>query len=111
MGKGMGVGIADFDLDGWMDIFVANDKAFNLYFHNTGNAKFEEIAFDAGLATTEDGRYLSGMGTDARDLDNDGLTDVVYVALDNETFPLFRNLGRNTFADIRERTGMARISG
>ncbi len=109
-GKGMGVGIADFDLDGWMDIFVANDKVFNSYFHNKGRGRFEEMAFDAGVAATEDGRFISGMGVDARDLDNDGLPDIVSVALDNETFPLFRNLGKNTFADIREKSGMARLS-
>ena len=72
-GKGMGVGVADFDLDGLLDIFVANDKVYNSYFHNKGNAKFEETSFDAGVALTEDGQFISGMGVDARDLDNDGL--------------------------------------
>jgi hypothetical protein len=82
----MGVGLADFDLDGWMDIFVANDKVYNSYFHNKGHAKFEESSFDAGVALTEDGQFISGMGVDARDLDNDGLPDIVFVALENETF-------------------------
>lgn len=109
-GKGMGVGIADFDLDGWMDIFVANDKLYNSFFHNKGNGKFEEIAFDAGVALTEDGHFISGMGVDARDLDNDGLPDLAFVALDYETFPIFRNLGRNRFADITASSGMARVS-
>jgi len=109
-GKGMGVGIADFDLDGWMDIFVANDKVYNSYFHNKGRGKFEEISFEAGLALTEDGQFISGMGVDARDLDNDGLPDIAFVALDNETFPLFRNLGKNLFADITQKSGMARIT-
>jgi enediyne biosynthesis protein E4 len=109
-GKGMGVGIADFDLDGWMDIFIANDKVYNSYFHNKGQGKFEEIGFDAGVALTEEGKLISGMGVDARDLDNDGLPDIAFVALDYETFPLFRNLGKNSFADITERSGMARLS-
>jgi len=109
-GKGMGVGIADFDLDGWMDIFIANDKVYNSYFHNKGQGKFEEIGFDAGLALTEEGKLISGMGVDARDIDNDGLPDIAFVALDYETFPLFRNLGKNSFADITEPSGMARLS-
>jgi hypothetical protein len=109
-GKGMGVGIADFDLDGWMDIFVSNDKLFNSYFHNKGGGKFEETAFDAGVALTEDGQYISGMGVDARDIDNDGFPDIVFVALPYETFPVFRNLGKGAFADVTAASGMARSS-
>jgi hypothetical protein len=106
----MGVGIADFDLDGWMDIFVANDKLFNSFFHNKGGGMFEETAFDSGVALTDDGKFISGMGVDARDLDNDGLPDIAFVALDYETFPVFRNLGKGKFADITESSGMARLS-
>ncbi len=109
-GKGMGIGLADFDLDGWMDFFVTNDKAYNSFFHNKGNGKFEETAFDAGVALAADGRFISGMGVDARDLDNDGLPDLVFVALDNETFPVFRNLGKGAFSDITDKSGMARLS-
>jgi hypothetical protein len=109
-GKGMGAVIADFSLDGLMDIFVTNDKMENSLFHNLGGAKFAEIAFDAGVALAEDGRFISGMGVDARDIDNDGLPDIAFVALDNETFPLFRNLGKRGFADITESSGMARQS-
>lgn len=110
-GKGMGDGAADFDLDGRLDIFVANDKAYNLFFHNQGHGKFEETSFDAGVALGESGQFISGMGVDARDLDNDGLPDIVFAALDNETFPLFKNLGKGTFADITQKSGMARLSG
>ncbi len=109
-GKGMGVGIADFDMDGWMDIFVANDKVYNSLFHNKGGGKFEEIAFDAGVALTEDGHFISGMGVDSRDLDNDGYPDIAFVALDYETFPVFRNLKKGQFADITAASGMARLS-
>ena len=62
------------------------------------------------MALTEDGQFISGMGVDARDLDNDGLPDIVFVALENETFPLFRNLGKGAFADITGKSGMARLS-
>ena len=109
-GKGMGVGIADYDLDGWMDLFVANDKMDNSLFHNQGGAKFQEVAFDAGVALTENGQFISGMGVDFRDLYNDGLPDIAFVALDNETFPLFRNLGKGGFADVTGASGMARLS-
>ncbi|MGD0013984.1 MAG: CRTAC1 family protein [Bryobacteraceae bacterium] len=109
-GKGMGVGIADYDLDGWMDIFVANDKVYNSFFHNLGGGKFEEIAFESGLALAENGQFISGMGVDFRDIDNDGYPDIAFVALDNETFPLFRNTGKRGFVDITERSGISRLS-
>lgn len=109
-GKGMGVGIADFDLDGLMDIFVANDKSYNFLFHNKGGNKFEEIAFDSDVALTEEGQLISGMGVDARDIDNDGLPDIAFVALPYETFPLFRNMGKMKFADVTTGSGMGRSS-
>lgn len=110
IGKGMGVGIADYDLDGLLDIFVANDKVYNSFFHNKGGGKFEEIAFDAGVALAENGQFISGMGVDFRDIDNDGYPDIAFVALDNETFPLFRNTGKRGFADVTEKSGMTRLS-
>jgi len=109
-GKGMGVGVADFDLDGWMDIFVTNDKLDNFFFHNKGGGKFEEIAFETNVALREDAEWISGMGVDFRDIDNDGYPDIVFVALDDETFPLFRNTGKGDFADITRSSGMGALS-
>ena len=109
-GKGMGIGIADYDLDGLLDVFVSNDKMYNSLFHNKGNGKFEEIAFEAGVALSENGQFISGMGVDFRDIDNDGYPDIAFVALDNETFPIFRNLGKGGFADITQTSGMMRLS-
>ncbi|HVN06771.1 MAG TPA: CRTAC1 family protein [Bryobacteraceae bacterium] len=109
-GKGMGVGVADYDLDGLMDLFVTNDKMDNFFFHNKGGGRFEEIAFDAGVALDEDGKFISGMGVDFRDIDNDGLPDLVFAALEGETFPLFRNLGKRGFADITRSSGLARAT-
>jgi hypothetical protein len=109
-GKGMGVGVADYDSDGLQDIFVTNDKMYNFLFHNKGGGRFEEVAFDAGLALTESGNFISGMGVDFRDIDNDGLPDVTFVALDHEMFPLFRNLGKRGFADFTQGSGLARLS-
>jgi hypothetical protein len=110
LGKGMGVGVADYDGDGLPDIFVANDKLFNSLFHNKGNAGFEEVAFEAGVALPEHGNLISGMGVDFRDLNNDGYPDIFLVALDGETFPLYRNTGKGGFTEITGKSGMALLS-
>lgn len=109
-GKGMGIAVADYDRDGWMDVFVANDKVYNSLFHNKGNGKFEEVAFSAGVALVESGDFISGMGVDFRDLDNDGLPDIVLVALDDETFPLYHNTGKGDFEDITMTSKMGALS-
>jgi enediyne biosynthesis protein E4 len=109
-GKGMGVAIADYDLDGRMDLFVTNDKVYNSLFHNLGGNRFEEVAFDAGVAANENGDFVSGMGVDFRDIDNDGLPDIVFVALDDETFPLFRNTGKGAFLDATWLSRMGSLS-
>jgi hypothetical protein len=109
-GKGMGIGVADYDLDGRMDLFIANDKMLNSLFHNRGGNKFDEVAFEAGVSLREDGTYISGMGVDFRDLDNDGYPDICLVALDNETFPIFRNTGKGDFVDVTAQSGMTQQS-
>jgi hypothetical protein len=108
-GKGMGVGVADYDLDGKPDLFVTNDASFNFLFHNTGS-KFEEVAFDAGLALPEDGGFVSGMGLDFRDFNNDGYPDIAYVALNNQTFPLYENTGKGDFREVTTPSGMRAAS-
>ena len=109
-GKGMAVGIADYDGDGLPDIFVANDKTFNSLFHNKGNARFEEVAFQAGVVLPEQGNPISGMGVDFRDLNNDGFPDIALVALQNETFPIYQNNREGGFTDITAKSGMASLS-
>jgi hypothetical protein len=99
-GKGMGVAIADYDHDGWMDVFVANDTVPNFLFHNEGNGHFRETALQAGVGLNDDGKALSSMGVDFRDLDNDGREDLFIAALASETFPVFHNLGRGLFSDV-----------
>src|SRR5580693_3438460 len=110
LGKGMGVGVADYDGDGLPDIFVANDKLFNFMFHNKGNTRFEEVAFETGVALPEQGNVISGMGADFRDLNNDGLPDITLVALDNETFPVYQNDGKGGFAEVTAKSGMTLLS-
>jgi hypothetical protein len=105
VGKGMGVGMADYDLDGRPDLFVTNDAEYNFLFHNLGN-KFEEVAFQADLALPEDGAFISGMGLDFRDFNNDGYPDIAYVALRNQTFPIYRNTGKGDFVEVTTPSGM-----
>ena len=109
VGKGMGVGVADYDLDGRPDLFVTNDTYYNFLFHNTGS-KFEEVALDAGVGLVEDGEFISGMGVDFRDVNNDGYPDIVLVALNNQTFPIFRNDGKGSFEEITAQCAMAYLS-
>ncbi len=110
VGKGMGVAMADYDADGLPDLFVTNDGYYNFLFHNVGGGKFEEAAFNAGVALVENGNFVSGMGVDFRDFNNDGYPDVAFTALTKETFPLFRNTGKGTFEEITAKSGMAALS-
>lgn len=107
LGKGMGITFGDYDGDGRLDIFVANDTEPNFLFHNEGNGKFREVGLAAGVAYNEEGKTLSSMGADFRDYDNDGREDIFITALTNETFPLFRNLGRGRFAEMTLLSGLA----
>jgi hypothetical protein len=108
LGKGMGVVFNDYDGDGFIDIFVANDNMPNSLFHNLKGKAFEEVALDSGVAYAESGKAVSGMGAEFRDLDNDGLPDIWHTATELETFPLFRNIGKGMFVDFTGRSGLAR---
>ena len=98
IGKGMGVAIADYNGDGWMDIFVANDKERNFLFKNREGKSFEEVGVESFVAFTEDGIPVSSMGVDFRDWNNDGKPSLFVTALGHETFPLFRNEGTGSFS-------------
>ncbi len=108
-GKGMGVAAGDFDVGGKMDLIVPNDKLMNSFFRSRGG-HFQEAGFDANVALREDGTFISGMGVDFRDLDNDGYPDIVVVALDGETFPIYRNTGKGTFVEVTRESGMTKLS-
>jgi hypothetical protein len=110
IGKGMGIGVADFDGDGLVDLFVANDTEPNFLFHNLGDGRFEEVGFVAGVAYPESGRALSGMGADARDIDDDGKPDIFHTALSSETMPVFKNQGGLSFTELTARSSVASLS-
>ncbi len=109
VGKAMGVGMADYDRDGRPDFFVTNDSYYNFLFHNTGH-KFEEVGLQEGVGLVEDGNFISGMGVDFRDINNDGFPDVVTVALNHQTFPIWRNDRGKGFEEITDSSGMRRLS-
>jgi hypothetical protein len=90
-GKGMGIGIADFNNDGWMDVFIANDTERNFLFLNQGNGTFKEVGLEFGVAYNDNGATVSAMGADAKDYDNDGFVDIFYNDLMGQSWGLFRN--------------------
>jgi len=109
-GKGMSVSFADYDGDGFLDAFVANDTTRNYLFHNVDGKKFEEVGSFAGVAYGSNGAALSGMGSDFRDVNNDGLPDIWHTAVEFETFPLYENRGHGDFADLTVNSGLARLT-
>ncbi|MCA1635454.1 MAG: CRTAC1 family protein [Acidobacteria bacterium] len=109
-GKGLGVAFADFDADGFTDIFVANDSVRQFLHRNRGDGAFEDVALLAGVGYDENGKTFAGMGVDAADYDNDGHADVFITALSNETYPLFRNNGDLTFTYATSTTGVGQIT-
>jgi len=109
-GKGMSVSFADYDGDGFLDAFVANDTTRNFFFHNLGGKRFEEIGETAGVAYGSNGKPLSGMGSDFRDVNNDGLPDLWHTAVEFETFPLYINRGAGEFGDETVRSNLARLT-
>jgi len=110
LGKGMGVVFADYDGDGSLDVFVANDNSPNLLFHNLGGKRFEEVGLEAGVAFNDEGVALAGMGADFRDLNNDGLPDIWHTAIENETFPLFINDGKGLFRNAGQQSRLANLT-
>ncbi len=107
-GKGMSVSFADYDGDGFTDAFVANDTTPNFLLHNIGGKRFEEVGVEAGVAFAPDGNALSGMGSDFRDVNNDGLPDIWHTAVEHETFPLYLNKGAGNFVDMTIPDGLAK---
>jgi enediyne biosynthesis protein E4 len=93
-GKSLGVTVLDYDRDGWADLFVANDTQPNKLYHNSGKGTFVEVAQQAGVAFSEEGKARGGMGTDAADYDGSGYPSIIVGNFSNEMLAVFRNQGK-----------------
>ncbi len=107
-GKALGVAIHDFDRDGRIDLFVANDSMPQFLFRNAGGGGFAEVALEAGVAYDDDGHSFAGMGVDAEDYDNDGWPDVIVTALSLERYALYRAVGKGRFEYASHAAGVGR---
>jgi hypothetical protein len=109
-GKALGVALADFDNDGFMDIFVASDSVRQSLYHNKGDGTFEDIAIPSGAGYDENGKTFAGMGVTAGDYDNDGYPDVFISALSNERYPLYHNDHDLSFSYATNLAGVGQIT-
>ena len=109
-GPALGVSTADFNGDGWIDIFVANDGEDDLLFINQKNGTFKETALAAGVAVTSEGKAEASMGVDAGDFDNDGDEDLIMTELTSQGFNLYLNDGHATFRDVSAASGLGAFS-
>ncbi len=107
---GLGVLTADFDNDGWTDIYVADDSAPAILYHNNQNGTFTDIATEAGCAYSGDGKPQAGMGVSAADFDGDGLLDIFKTNFSGDTSTLYRNVTKSgaalTFDDVTFTAGI-----
>jgi enediyne biosynthesis protein E4 len=109
-GKGLGVAFADFDNDGWMDVFVANDSVRQSLYRNKRDGSFEDVAVMSGAAYDENGKTFAGMGVDCADYDNDGYIDVFITTLSNEKYALYRNNGDLSFSYVTNSSAVGQIT-
>jgi enediyne biosynthesis protein E4 len=109
-GKGLGIAIADFDRDGHIDLFVANDSMVEFLYHNKGDGTFEETGLVSQVAVDGDGRTYAGMGVGSSDYNNDGWPDLVITDLANQRYALYRNNGDSTFTYASFSAGIARAT-
>ena len=107
---GLDVVGSDFDGDGLIDIFVANDSTPNFLYHNNGNGTFSEIGFESGTALDKNGNEQGCMGVTLGDYNHDGLLDLFITNFDDEYNVLYRNAGRGSFVDVSYESGVAMIS-
>lgn len=108
--KTLGLAMLDFDADGWMDVFVANDTHPNSLFRNNGDGTFTDVAGRAGVAVTEMGIARAGMGVDAIDYDGSGRPGVVVGYFSNEMMGLYHNEGKGLFIDDAPASGIGAAS-
>jgi len=108
--KSLGLTMLDYDLDGWPDVFVANDTQPNKLYRNNHNGAFSEVAVMAGVAFSEDGVARAGMGADAADYDNSGLPSLVVTNFSEQMVGLYRNEGHGFFVDEAPQSAVGKSS-
>ena len=107
--KSLGVAMLDYDQDGWPDLLVANDTQPNKLYRNLHNGKFKDIAVEAGLAFSTDGKARAGMGVDVADFENSGKPGIVITNFDNEMIGLYHFTGKG-YDDVAMQTGLGAAS-
>jgi len=109
-GKGLGIAIADYDHDGKIDVFVANDSMMEFLYHNKGDGTFEETGLLSQVAVDGDGRTYAGMGVEFADYNNDGWPDLLITDLANQRYALYQNNGDSSFTYVTFATGLGRLT-
>ena len=107
VGKSLGVAFGDYDGDGRIDVYVANDSVPAFLLHNEGHGRFADVALTAGVAYNAEGAAVAGMGADLADYDNDGRLDLFVTTLSGETYSLYRNRGEGVFVPASQGSGVA----
>ena len=103
--KSLGVAMLDYDQDGWPDLLVANDTQPNKLYRNQRNGTFKDVAVEAGIAFSAEGKARAGMGVDVADFDNSGTPGVAITNFDNEMIGLYR-VSNGNFADVATQSGV-----
>ena len=109
-GKGLGIALADYDRDGHIDLFVANDSMAEFLYHNTGDGTFEDVGLASEVAVDMDGRTYAGMGADFADYNNDGWPDIVVTDLANQRYALYENKGDGSFTYASPSAGIGQMT-
>ena len=109
-GKGLGIAIADYDRDGHIDVFVANDSVPEFLYHNRGNGIFEEVALPSGVAVDGEGRSFAGMGVDFTDYRNDSLPALLITDLATQVYAVYQNNGDGSFTYDSYPSGIGRMT-
>jgi hypothetical protein len=108
--KSLGVAMLDHNLDGWIDLFVANDTQANKLYENKHDGTFEDVALKAGVAFSEDGKARAGMGVDVADYDNSGIPGLVVTNFDNEMLGFYRGSKSGSYIDLAPRSNIGKLS-
>jgi hypothetical protein len=109
-GKGLGLAIADYDRDGHIDVFVANDSMAEFLYRNKGDGTFEDVGLASEVAVDIDGRTYAGMGVDFADFNNDGWPDLVVTDLANQRYALYQNKGDGSFTYASNTSGIGQMT-